>query len=182
MSLEKDIEALFITYGANLEKEFKAQLEAALKLGSKGGRSGQESRITFTATNPTFKNGIISMQILASEEYWYYIDKGRKPGKMPPPDKLGAKWQSANNIDARKVIAEINAKYKKNGLNVSKKGLNYNSAAKQLSFIIARSIGLKGYKARPFVEKAINSGWREQFEKDLSELIGRNITIELTTK
>jgi hypothetical protein len=94
------------------------ELNKALKKGSKNGRS-RESSLQFKPVIKTEKDGL-TIQIVASDEYWYYIEKGRKAGKMPPQDAINRDWFVANKIDPRKVIAEINAKSKKGGLKTSK--------------------------------------------------------------
>ena len=71
--------------------------------------------------------------------YASYVEHGRKPGKMPPPDILEA-WA-----------------YKK-----------YRSSHKEArlkAWAMARSIAKKGTKARPYFEPAVESGWRKMIDK-----------------
>lgn len=71
--------------------------------------------------------------------YASYVEYGRKPGKMPPPDILEA-WA-----------------YKKFRLS--------HKEARSAAWALARSIAKKGTKARPFFEPAVESGWRKMIDK-----------------
>lgn len=71
--------------------------------------------------------------------YASYVEHGRKPGKMPPPDILEA-WA-----------------YKKFRLS--------HKDARSMAWAMARSISKKGTKARPFFEPAVESGWRKMIGK-----------------
>ena len=71
--------------------------------------------------------------------YASYVEYGRKPGKMPPPDILEA-WA-----------------YKKFRLS--------HKDARSMAWALAHSIAKKGTKARPFFEPAVESGWRKMNDK-----------------
>ena len=71
--------------------------------------------------------------------YASYVEYGRKPGKMPPPDILEA-WA-----------------YKKFRLS--------HKDARSAAWSLARSIAKKGTKARPYFEPAVESGWRKMIDK-----------------
>ena len=71
--------------------------------------------------------------------YARYVEYGRKPGKMPPPDILEA-WA-----------------YKKFRLS--------HKEARSMAWASARSIAKKGTKARPYFEPAVESGWRKMIDK-----------------
>lgn len=71
--------------------------------------------------------------------YASYVEHGRKPGKMPPPDILEA-WA-----------------YKKFRLS--------HKEARSAAWALARSIAKKGTKARPYFEPAVESGWRKMIDK-----------------
>lgn len=71
--------------------------------------------------------------------YASYVEYGRKPGKMPPPDILEA-WA-----------------YKKFRLS--------HKEARSMAWAVAHSISKKGTKARPYFEPAVESGWRKMIDK-----------------
>lgn len=71
--------------------------------------------------------------------YASYVEYGRKPGKMPPPNILEA-WA-----------------YKKFRLS--------HKEARSMAWAVAHSISKKGTKARPYFEPAVESGWRKMMAK-----------------
>ena len=71
--------------------------------------------------------------------YASYVEYGRKPGKMPPPDILEA-W-------------------------ANKKFRLSHKDARSAAWALARSIAKKGTKARPYFEPAVESGWRKMIDK-----------------
>ena len=87
------------------------------------------------------------------EEYWKYIEYGRKPGKRPPINSI-LKWIRVKGITPR------------GGIKMSHRSLAY---------VIARKIGKDGIKARPVLfEKIIKSKNFETnvlnaFKKDIKE-------------
>lgn len=170
------LDSIIIHFGNKLNRDLKASLEAALKLG--GSKNVEESQVTFQPEY-LYSDGGVTIQIVTKQAHWKYIEYGRKPGKMPPSNKLGKDWQVSQNIDPRKVIAEINIKNNK-AVKQKRKGLSFDAAAKQLSFIIARSIGKKGVKPRPYIDNVIKDGRIEQLTKDLAKAMSKDITIQLT--
>ena len=177
MSLESEINKLVTDFGHKLVIDLNASLNRALKDG--GSKSPQEAALHFEPSYRITTEGT-TLSINASGDYWYYIEHGRKPGKMPPSSKLGKKWQNKNNINAAKVIQEITINYnKKKGLKRNVKKLSYPTAVKQLSFLIARSIGKHGYKPRPYLDRVLKDGRIEKFQKDLSELMKKEIQIKV---
>lgn len=155
-----------------------ANLEEALIKG--GSKNIQQPALTISDVVETNVNSI-NIKMVASADYWYWLENGRKPGKQPPSSALGKKWQTQNKIDARKVIQEIQINYNKNkGLKRNVKQLSFDKAAKQLSFIIARSIGKKGYKPRPFIQQALREANLPEFQKKISQLLSKEIIISVS--
>ena len=176
MALEQELDKLVKDYSKKVTIIFNANIEEALKKG--GSKNVQQPNLRIEDT-VTASNGTLNIKWVANEDYYYWLDKGRKPGKQPPSDKLGKSWQTSQKIDPRKVIQELTIKYNKSkGLKRNVKMLSFDKAAKQLSFIIARSIGKNGYKPRPFIDQAIKEADIEGFKKKISELMQREITIE----
>lgn len=121
------------------------------------------------------------LQIIASESYWYWIEHGRKKGRQPPSSVVGKDWQTKAGINAQKAIYEIQVNYnQKHHLKRTVKKIQYNKAAKTLSFLIARSIGKHGVKPRPFIDRVTKDGRMEQFKKDLAQAIGKDIQLNIT--
>lgn len=185
MSLQEDLYKECGKFGKKIAIYMRANLEEAMQ--KAGSKNPQETSLRFEPVI-SMNGSTVNIQIVASDEYWYYVDNGRKAGKMPPPDTFGKKWQAKNNIDPRKVIAEIQLK-RKRGLKINPKGslntkkwLSFKKASKQLSFIIARSIGKKGVKARPFVENTMKDVEFDVFKKRMAGLIGKEITLDINLK
>ena len=174
MPIKEEIDAIIIPFGDKLAIDLKASLEAALKQG--GSKNVQESSVTFQPKY-TVTEDTTSIQIVTAQEHWKYIEHGRKPGKMPPPNKLGKNWQVSQGIDPRQILAEINIK---SNPKAKPKQLSFDKATKQLSFIIARSIGRRGLKPRPYIDRVLNDGRIAQLTKDLARVMSKDITIELT--
>ncbi len=92
---------------------------------------------------------------LKMEEYWKYLEYGRKSGKMPPIDDI-LSW-----INVKKILPRGNKKP------ITKK---------QLAYVIARSIGKKGLPATHLLEKSMtefnfkNKVLRVIFQKHKEEL------------
>lgn len=172
-----ELDSVILHFADKLNKDLKASLELALKEG--GSKNVQESTVTFQPRYKISEDGTIDIQIVTQQAHWKYIEFGRRPGKMPPPNKLGKDWQVSQKIDARKVLAEIKVKTNK-GLTRKKKELSFDKATKQLAFLIARSIGKRGLKPRPYIDRVLNDGRIDQLTKDISRVLSKNITIELT--
>lgn len=70
-------------------------------------------------------------------DYWWYIENGRGPGKMPPISDI-EKW-----IDVKKIVRDS-----RNGKVPT---------TRQLAYVIARSIGEKGTSGTHALDKTIQS-------------------------
>lgn len=185
MNLQDEIDKEVRKFGKKLAVYLRANLELALQKG--GSKNVQNPALSFDERITQTEDGV-TVRIFASGEYWVNIEKGRAPNSKAPPSKaLGKKWQQSNNIDPRKVLAEIKLNYeRKRGLSKinrrlskTKKGLSFDAAAKSLSFILSRSIGKKGIKAKPYVDMALKEADVEGFKKTISEVMGKNIAINL---
>lgn len=93
-------------------------------------------------------------QLLISFElndYWKYVEYGRKPGKMPPVDSI-ADW-----IKIKRIIPEpINGKI---------------PDTKQLAFMIARKIGRDGVEGKHVINKTVYTNEMESIINDIKKEI-----------
>lgn len=185
--LKDKIEAVSRNFARKLEQDLMTSLNKALDFPKD---NGQNSRLTFS-NSIVATNNSVNIKILASDDYWINIEDGRgKNKKAPPSDTLGKEWQLSHNIDARKILKEIQINYQtKKGLSkINKrltkisKGLSFDKAAKQLSFIFARSIGKKGIPAKPFVDRVINDGRLKTFASTIAKIIGEEISTSIGFK
>lgn len=88
------------------------------------------------------------------EEYWKYVEYGRRPGKRPPIDAI-ERW-----IKVKPIIPDpINGRV---------------PTTKQLAFLISRKIGMEGTKAQRPLEKAVYSDSMELLINQLkNEIVGQ---------
>lgn len=179
-SVNDEIKKVFRDWGKETALELKEEAEAALK---RGGRKNPNSiSLEFDEFIKTTPDGNVLLEIRASNQgqpvqYWQAIDEGRKPGKKPPPSSVfGQQWQNEQGIDARQVLLSIQLK-KKPGLKLEKKNMNYEKAARQLSFVIARSIGKKGIKPKPYLDKVLTDERIAKLRNGLTPLLGKKFKL-----
>ena len=186
-SLKDKIEAVSRNFGRVLVQDLTNSMNEALGFPK---ANGQDAHLTFDSDITVTDSGA-NIKIIASDTYWINIEEGRgKNKKAPPSDVLGKEWQNSHNIDPRKVLKEIQINYKKKiGLSKTKrsltktsKGLSFDKAAKQLSFIFARSIGKKGIPAKPFVDRVLNDGRVKVFSQLIANLVQSDITTNIGFK
>jgi hypothetical protein len=185
MSAIQDAELILKAFGQDVAEDLKNSLNAALK--AAGNRNPQEAALTFTPEFYDEPDGI-TMSIVASGEYWKWIESGRKPKtRRIPADVVGKKWQNANGIDPRQIILSLRTKTKRKGLNYKQpkikgksKPLNYDKAAKSLSFIIQGSIYKKGIVPKPFVDRVLNDGRLDKLRNQLTEVLSKGFKLEIT--
>ena len=186
-SLQDKIEAVSRNFARKLVQDLTASMNEALDFPK---ANGQNSHLTFDSDVLVTDNSA-NIKIIASDTYWINIEDGRgKNKKAPPSDSLGKEWQLSHNIDARKILKEIQINYQtknglskvKKGLSKQSKGLSFDKAAKQLSFIFARSIGKKGIPAKPFVDRVLYDGRVKEFSQLIANLIGAEIRTNIGFK
>lgn len=133
------------------------------------------------------------------EDYWYYVENGRKAGKMPPIDKI-RQWIIDKPITPRPYTPSVDSlayviqrSIRKNkGFApprvvlldwIKKKGITPNPvtpSVDSLAFLIARKIGREGTQGKPFLERAQAEADRE-FDGRISEAIQDDIALWLET-
>lgn len=94
---------------------------------------------------------------LSLEDYWKYIENGRRAGSKMPPITAIKNWIERKNIQPKPMTL-------KNGKTVLP---NINS----LSFLIARSISKNGIKAKPFFKQSIDETYDLFIEKIKEALV-----------
>lgn len=88
------------------------------------------------------------------QDYWQYVEEGRKPGKMPPIKNI-YEW----------------IRYKRPMQEKISQSPDRIAATKSLAYVIARKIGQKGTKAQPFVTPSL----KQVTTQTLAQRIGRYI-------
>lgn len=93
--------------------------------------------------------------VMHLEEYWKYVEYGRKPGKFPPPDKI-REWVEVKPVIPRPM---------KNGKLPT---------IEQLSYLIGRKIAIKGIPPSPVLELTVQD-LNERFMAELQSAIKQDI-------
>ena len=100
---------------------------------------------------------------ISLEDYWKYVDKGRGPGKFPPPEAI-TNWIEVKHIVPR---ADMNGR---------------TPSVEQLSFLIGRKIAEEGTTPHPFFDQAREEALRIYDEKidraiieDISEAVKKTV-------
>lgn len=88
-----------------------------------------------------YNNGIFNIEINIAD-YWKYIEYGRRAGAKMPPVNVIEKWITKKNIIPRPITL--------------KSGKQVIPTTKSLAFVIARSIGIKGIKPRPYLNDSLD--------------------------
>ena len=94
------------------------------------------------------------------EDYWKYIEKGRKAGSKMPPISAIENWIKIKPVLPRPID---------NGRLPS---------TKQLAFLIARSIGIKGIKPKPILQESLDSVF-DEFEQVIEMAIQLDLENEM---
>ena len=137
-------------FGRVIVDNYKAELEAC------NYQDGQLYRTLSYSVSTGTGGWVISVSL---ENYWKYIEYGRRPGKMPPLDVI-EKW-----INVRRIIPHSMT---------LKSGKTVIPSVKQLSFLIARSIGQKGIQPRPFFKQSFEAA-KQQFIQVIKDAIAQDI-------
>lgn len=102
------------------------------------------------------KNGEFAIDLLA-ESYWIFVNNGRKPGKMPPPDAI-YNWIKAKGIVPKPKV------YKR----VPRVKQTQESMLRSMAWAISFSIARRGIRGLYFLEKTISDiekEWAGPLEK-----------------
>ena len=137
-------------FGQKIVDNYKAELEAC------GYQDGQLYRTLSYSVKMDNSSWLISISL---EEYWKYIEYGRRPGKMPPLDVI-EKW-----INVRQIIPHSMT---------LKSGKTVIPSVKQLSFLIARSIGQRGIPPKPLFKNSFEAA-KQQFIQVIKDAITQDI-------
>lgn len=125
-------------FGRLIVDNYKAELEAC------GYQDGQLYRTLSYSVSTGTGGWVISVSL---ENYWKYIESGRRAGaKFPPLDAI-EKWIVRKQIIPHSMTL--------------KSGKTVIPSVKQLSFLIARKISRDGIRPRPLFKQSFESAKRE---------------------
>ena len=111
---------------------------------------------------------------LSMEDYWKYVDAGRRPGGKQPPQKAMLDFIKFRGIkgNPKKVTAK-NKKVRK-----ALKQISRDKALKQVAFLIGRGIKKKGIKPTHFFTDVINDNLKQRLTADLTAALQKDIEID----
>ena len=88
-------------------------------------------------------------------DYAIFVDQGRRPGKQPPINSILG-WIARKNLTPRDGIS-----------------------FRALAFLIARKIGLKGMKARPFIKFMESQFFSKEFVEGLNKEMAKDLHLQI---
>lgn len=139
-------------FGQKIVDNYRAELEAC------NYQDGQLYKTLKYSVKMDNSSWIISISL---EDYWKYIENGRRAGaKMPPLDVI-ENWIRVKQIIPHPITL--------------KSGKTVIPSVKQLSFLIARSISQNGIKPRPFFKQSFEAAKQEYLSK-ITEAVQKDIT------
>lgn len=124
-------------YGNVIAEQYKSNLKA-------NGHKATGNLINSITSHITVNGNEYAIE-LTLEDYYKYVEEGRRPGKFPPVDKI-LQWIKVKHI----LPTPINGKL---------------PTEKQLAFLISRKIAEKGTKGTYDLEKAMDNTINEWDEK-----------------
>ena len=140
------------------------------KLASEGWQSGKlYNSIKKVSVKNTKGNFMLTLNL---EEYWKYIEEGRKAGKQPnrkkmPPMTEIRKWIDKKNIIPRPIKL--------------KSGREFSPTRNTLAFLISRSILNNGFKTaippKPFFKTSLQTA-KEMFIDKIKEALAKDLIEE----
>lgn len=173
-------EAPMITLGSILEKRANDLILAIRK--NLEENDSIATRKLIQSIHPRIKifGNVFSMELLM-EDYWKFVEDGRKPGKQPPLESI-MKWITDKGINLgafstrrKKTIKALKNKTIRKGFRQRSK----DSLRKSLAFLIARKIGKRGIKPTHFLSKVVNETWVTQLKEDIGKALKKDYTIQI---
>lgn len=171
------VEEIFNEFGTKLKEDLQQSLRY------KGVEyDGADSRLS--ASIKFFYNKQTGTFALSMNSYWEALNSGRGAGKTPPPIAPIENW-----IKRKGLFTGISLK-RKEKLRVAKttktkaevkqlRKISKEEVIRNQAFIIARSIGKKGYEGNHFVDEILNDGRLSVLRNDISKALGKEILISL---
>lgn len=146
--------------------EYGKQAEVIYKGHLKREKKNASYKLTDSVKYFTKVEGNTMLVGLNLEEYWKYIEYGRKPGKFPPPDAI-LKW-----IEVKPVLPRPDAKGR-----IPK--------PKQLAYLIGRKIEREGIEPTPIMAATVeelNDHFIPLIREALQKDIGDNVSVFIKSK
>ena len=139
-------------------EQYAQQLVAQYRENLTQGKRNASSKLADTVkAEVKVEETVISVE-LTLQDYWYYVDHGRKAGKMPPIGKI-EEWVKVKPVTPRP--------FGKSGKRIP--------TPRQLAFLIARKIGREGTKGTHDLRNASDmtyDAFKARLEQAIAEDVG----------
>lgn len=170
-----EIETVLVTYATRIAQSAEQNLRSN-KLGRDVNASGQLSE-SIRVTPVEFMGGVYSIEI-AMEDYWKWVEAGRRPGKRPPISSI-IKWikDKQLRLDDRGTTKRG---YKRQGTLISASRKKVIMGGRKVSILeataykIAAKIGRVGTKATNFLSDAVDDH-KNELVKEMAKALKKDV-------
>lgn len=180
--LEDKIIKVLTIWGKDLVNDTKAEID---KIVSHAG--GQTSDLSGSVNYKVLNTGgSINFQ-LTMADYWVNVEDGRKPNLKPPPLKPIKDWIKKKNLPVDQILLSVNIKHRGQGKSLgghtikkrTLKAITHERKVEMVSWLMAKSIGKKGIKPRPFMDKVITQQRMDKLKAMLAPVIKQHFVLEI---
>lgn len=112
---------------------------------------------------------------LSMEDYWKYVDQGRKPNSRMPPLKSMLDFIKVRGIKGNPKAVTLKNKTVRKAV----RQVNRDKSLKQAAFAIGRSIGKKGIKPTHFASTVLDDELKANLKRDLTVALKRDVIINI---
>lgn len=188
MALNDDIAEVLSEFGFALTVDTKKSLKSKLEeRASKYGGRKRTSRLEASIKPEPieFKSGIITFK-LTMNDYWDIVNGGRKAsGVSEDGQSKIADWSALSGLAEKIRISDLANRKQKQSLSKRKglktlKKMPFDRAKKAAGYLVARSLKKKSLDPTHFFDEVINDGRIEELKQRLTEVIKKDIQIQIS--
>lgn len=180
--LEREIIEVFNIWGLELVNDTKQIIDEVVTH-SGGQTTDLSGSVNYKVLN---QNGVITFQ-LTMNDYYKNVEDGRKPNSKAPPHKSIADWINKKSLPIDQILLSVNIKHKGQGKSLgghtikkrTLKTISHERKVEMVSWLFAKSIGKKGIKPRPFMNKVITQDRIERLKQMLRPVIKRQFILDI---
>jgi hypothetical protein len=180
--LENKIIEVLTIWGQDLVNDTKAEIDKIITHAG-GQTSDLSGSVNYKVLN---RNGVINFQ-LTMNDYWVNVEEGRKPNSTPPPLKPIKDWINKKHLPVDQILLAVNIKHRGQGkslggLKITKrtlKTISHEKKVERVSWLFAKSIGKKGIKPKPFIDKVLTDDRMNKLKQMLAPVIKQQFILEI---
>lgn len=163
----QNAEDVFYKYKAEMIEALRRNLEQADK--DQPGRLIQSIDVVIEQ-----KGAKLSFE-LSMEDYWKYVDQGRKPGGKMPPQKALLDFIKFRGIKGKPKQVVVKNKTVRKAV----KQVNRDKQLKQIAFGIGMNIKKVGIKPTKFYSSVVDSDFKARLNADLTKALKMDIEVNI---